>query len=125
MVLAGAAVVLLAMAACYQVAQDRDYLAREAHSFEEDGVKRPQHNPRLNSMAREIPRGNIFDRNGVLLATSDWAELERRREEYEARYFDRRGCSRLDNRHYPFGALPLWSWATCAPARISTRRMRR
>ena len=52
-----AATALLAMAARYQIFQDRDYLARDAHSFEEDGVKRPQHNPRLNSIAREIPRG--------------------------------------------------------------------
>ena len=42
-----------------------------------------QHNPRLNSLAREIPRGDIYDRNGVLLATSSWSELEQRRAEYE------------------------------------------
>ena len=63
---------------------DTDYLARDAQAFEEDGVKRPQHNPRLNSIAREIPRGNIYDRNGIPLATSNWSELERRRAEYEA-----------------------------------------
>ena len=104
-VLAGAALVLVGMAARYQVVEDRDYLARDAHSFEADGVKRPQHNPRLNSIAAEIPRGAIYDRNGIPLATSSWAELERHRKDYEALGISiDQACSRFDNRHYPFGA---------------------
>ena len=59
--------------------EDTDYLARDAHTFEEDGVKRAQHNPRMNSLAREIPRGAIYDRNGIPLATGNWDELERHR----------------------------------------------
>jgi cell division protein FtsW (lipid II flippase) len=83
-VLACAAVALLAIGARYQVLNDSDYLARDAHAFEQDGVKRPQHNPRMNSMAREIPRGGVYDRNGLPLATSSWAELENHRAEYAA-----------------------------------------
>lgn len=105
-VLAGCALALIGMAAYYQVARDRDYLARETKVFEDDGVKRAQRNPRLNSLAHEIPRGNIYDRNGVLLATSDWSELERRRAELEKLGVSiDANCSRLDNRHYPFGSL--------------------
>ena len=104
-VLACAAVVLLAAAARYQVLMDRDYLARDAHSFEADGVKRPQHNPRMNSLAREIPRGTIYDRNGIPLATSSWAELEKHRAEYEGLGVSlEQAASHFDNRHYPFGA---------------------
>lgn len=104
-VLAGAAVVLLAAAARYQVLQDRDYLARDAHSFEADGVKRPQHNPRMNSLAREIPRGAIYDRNGIPLATSSWAELMRHQADYQALGISlEQAASRFDSRHYPFGA---------------------
>jgi len=105
LVLTCAGTALLAMTARYQVFQDRDYLARDAHAFEADGVKRPQHNPRLNSLAREIPRGTIYDRNGVPLATGDWSELERHRAEYAGLGVSiDESCSKFDNRHYPFGA---------------------
>jgi cell division protein FtsI/penicillin-binding protein 2/cell division protein FtsW (lipid II flippase) len=104
-VLACACAALLAMAARYQVVHDREFLARDAHSFEEDGVKRAQHNPRMNSIAREIPRGSIYDRNGVPLATSSWEELERRRADYAALGIQiDDACSRFETRHYPFGA---------------------
>ncbi len=101
-----AAAILLGFAAYYQIAHDQDFLAREAKVFEDDGVKRPQRNPRLNSLAHEIRRGDIFDRNGILLATSDWNELERRRDQYAKLGISiDTACSRLDSRHYPFGAL--------------------
>jgi cell division protein FtsW (lipid II flippase)/cell division protein FtsI/penicillin-binding protein 2 len=104
--LGAAAATLVGFAAYYQVARDQDFLAREAKVFEDDGVKRPQRNPRLNSLAHEIRRGNIFDRNGVLLATSDWNELDRRRDQYSKLGIAiERCCSRLDNRLYPFGPL--------------------
>jgi len=103
--LAVCASVLLSFAAHYQVLHDREYLARDTRVFEDDGVKRAQHNPRINSIAREIPRGEIFDRNGVLLATSDWKALEKRRAQYQTLGIDiEQVCSRLDSRHYPFGA---------------------
>jgi cell division protein FtsI/penicillin-binding protein 2/cell division protein FtsW (lipid II flippase) len=103
-VLAAAALVLLGFAARYQVVRDTDYLARDAHSFESDGVKRPQHNPRMNSIAREIPRGSIYDRNGIPLASSDWQELERHRADYTALAISLdQAASRFDGRHYPFG----------------------
>ena len=105
LVLLVAGVALLTVAARYQVMKDQDYLARDAHSFEQDGVKRPQHNPRMNSLAREIPRGGIYDRNGIPLATSLWPELERHRAEYEALGIEpEKTSSRFDARHYPFGA---------------------
>jgi cell division protein FtsW (lipid II flippase)/cell division protein FtsI/penicillin-binding protein 2 len=104
--LAGCAGVLLVMAGYYQIAHDRDYLERETKVYEDDGVKRAQRNPRLNSLAHEIRRGNVFDRNGVLLATSDWNELERRKADYEKLGVSiDANCSRLDNRHYPFGSI--------------------
>ena len=103
--LAAAACVLLAAAARYQVVKDADYLARDAHAYEQDGVKRPQHNPRMNSLAHEVPRGTIYDRNGIPLASADWSELERHASDYQSLGVDiEQACSRFDNRHYPFGS---------------------
>jgi cell division protein FtsI/penicillin-binding protein 2/cell division protein FtsW (lipid II flippase) len=103
-VIALAGLALLAVAARYQVLKDADYIARDAHSFEQDGLKRPQHNPRLNSIAREIPRGSIYDRNGIPVATSDWVEMEQHRSDYAALGISLdQAVSRFDTRHYPLG----------------------
>jgi len=106
--LATCALVLVGRAAYFQVMHDQDLLAHDVKIFEADGVKRAQHNPRLTSLAREIRRGSIFDRNGVLLATSDWNELERYRTSYEhlCVAFDD-VSSRPDTRHYHIGKLTL------------------
>ena len=97
---------LLARAGYLQILHDGDYIARDARSYEEDGVKRAERNPRINSIAHEIERGNILDRNSLLLATSNWNELEQRRPEFEKLGIPiDQVCSRLDNRHYPFGGL--------------------
>ena len=68
-----------------------------------DKVLRPHQNPRLVLMARDIPRGSIYDRNGLVLATSRPDELQKEiartvRDPLEARKFllERR-------RYYPFG----------------------
>ncbi len=99
---------LLAKAAYLQIWQDQDLLSRDALVFASDGVKRPERNPRLNLLAASIPRGDIYDRNGVLLASSNWAEVERHRGQYETLGVpaDQIG-SPSDSRHYPFGAATL------------------
>ena len=107
-VLAAAGAILLAFALRYQVLRDTDYLARDAHAFEADNVKRAQHNPRINSLAHEIPRGTIYDRNGLPLATGSWEELEHHRDAYAALGVSlETAASRFDTRHYPFGAATL------------------
>jgi len=103
-VMAVAGAVLLCFAARYQIFQDTSYLARDARTYEEDGVKRAQHNPRMNSIAHEIPRGTIYDRNGIPVATGSWDELQRHQAEYEALGVSLDSISRLEGRHYPFGA---------------------
>ncbi|MEO8372661.1 MAG: FtsW/RodA/SpoVE family cell cycle protein, partial [Candidatus Solibacter sp.] len=108
LVLAAAGLILVAFAARYQLLNDREYLSRDARAFEEDNVKRPQHNPRINSLAREIPRGTIFDRNGVPLATSNWQELDRHRDDYRTLGVPvETAVNRFDSRHYPFGAAAV------------------
>jgi cell division protein FtsW (lipid II flippase)/cell division protein FtsI/penicillin-binding protein 2 len=100
------ALTLVARAAYIQVFADQALIARDAFVIQEDGVKRPQHNPRLNSLARELTRGSIFDRNGVLLACSRWSDLESQRATYEQLGVSfEKNCSQLDNRYYPFGPV--------------------
>ena len=59
LVIAAAACVLVDSGRAVPDLEDGDYLARDAHAFELDGVKRPQHNPRMNSLAHEMPRGTF------------------------------------------------------------------
>jgi cell division protein FtsI/penicillin-binding protein 2/cell division protein FtsW (lipid II flippase) len=104
--LAMAAVALLGRAVFVEAVQDKDLVDRDALVFTADGVKRPEHNPRLNLLAAEIPRGNIYDRNGVLLATSSWDELEKHKEEIQKLGVNvEEACRRADWRHYPFGPV--------------------
>jgi cell division protein FtsI/penicillin-binding protein 2/cell division protein FtsW (lipid II flippase) len=99
-----AAVALLARAVYVETIQDQQLVARDALVFTADGVKRPEHNPRLMLLAAEIPRGDIFDRNGVLLATSRWGDLEMHRDELQKLGVDiDEACRRSDIRYYPFG----------------------
>jgi cell division protein FtsW (lipid II flippase)/cell division protein FtsI/penicillin-binding protein 2 len=108
-VLALIALMLVGRAAYFQVFHDQDFIARDTYVIAQDGVKRPERNPRLNSLARELVRGNIYDRNGLPLATSSWADLERHRAEYEKLGIDiDKACSRPDGRYYPFGAATLY-----------------
>lgn len=77
--LAAVLAVILLKAAYVQVARPNQFLTQGTLTLQGDGYRRFQYNPRLADIAREIPRGNILDRNGVLLATSDPAEVEKRR----------------------------------------------
>jgi cell division protein FtsW (lipid II flippase) len=71
-----------------------------------DGGRRYQYNPRLLEIMREIPKGTVYDRNGLPLATSNWSELEKHRADYRALGIDiDRACPRADARYYPFGGL--------------------
>ncbi|MBI4749437.1 MAG: FtsW/RodA/SpoVE family cell cycle protein [Acidobacteria bacterium] len=74
------------------------------------------YNPRLTSIAQLVPRGAIYDRNGIPLATSNWEEIERNRKKYqELGVAVDHVCQRSDLRHYPFGDLLfhlLGNWRT-------------
>jgi cell division protein FtsI/penicillin-binding protein 2/cell division protein FtsW (lipid II flippase) len=102
-VFAACALALIMRATYLEVLHDQDLLAKDALVYTQDGVKRPQHNPRLNLLAATIPRGDIFDRNGMLLATSSWDTLQKRRAQYQALGISIDTLSRFDNRFYPFG----------------------
>src|SRR4051812_3986313 len=69
--LAGALVFLVADAVRIEAWQADTLAVRPSLVEQADGVARYQYNPRLLIAARRIPRGTIFDRNGLALATGD------------------------------------------------------
>jgi cell division protein FtsW (lipid II flippase) len=83
-------------------------LARASLVQQADGVRRYHYNPRLLEAAKEVPKGSIFDRNGVPLATSDIAVIEKHRGAYEKLGVDvTQTVQNQDPRHYPLGT-PLF-----------------
>ncbi len=104
-VLATLAVVVIARFTWIQAAKADDIIARGSLVVQADGVRRYQYNPRLLAVAREIPKGTIFDRNGLPLATSDWTQIETHRPDYQKLGITLdQNVSKQEPRHYPFGA---------------------
>jgi len=105
-VFAAAGVAILAKAAYVQVLRSPAIIGQGTLVVQADGFRRYQYNPRLMEIMAEIPKGTIYDRNGLPLATSNWDELERHRKGYQALGIDiDRACPRTESRHYPFGGL--------------------
>lgn len=103
--LAAAAVVLVARAAWVQVIDKDEIAIRPALVRQADGVRRYQYNPRLMEAARMVPKGDIYDREGVLLASSSWEKIDAQRARYQALGVPlERNVSKTDRRHYPMGA---------------------
>jgi cell division protein FtsW (lipid II flippase) len=106
LIFAGIAAVVVAKAAYVQVLRSGPTVGEGTLVVQADGARRYQYNPRLTEIMRDIPKGTIYDRNGLPIATSDWAQLEKHRAEYAALGIDLdRACPRNESRHYPFGGL--------------------
>ena len=102
---AAAGILLVCRAVYVQVLRADAIAGAGALTMQADGVRRFEYNPRLLSIAASIPRGTIYDRNGIPLATSRWQELEEHREQYQAmgiRLPDTAPAG--ERRHYPLGA---------------------
>jgi cell division protein FtsW (lipid II flippase) len=99
-------VVVLAKAAWVQVARDQAVMGSGTLVVQADGARRYQYNPRFQEVMREIPKGTVYDRNGLPLATSNWEELAKHRSEYQQLGIDiDRACPRADSRYYPLGPV--------------------
>ncbi len=106
LVFAAGGAVVLAKAAWVQVARDQAVMGAGTLVVQADGARRYQYNPRFQDVMREIPKGTVYDRNGLPLATSNWEELAKHRAEYQQLGIDiDRACPRGDSRYYPLGAL--------------------
>jgi cell division protein FtsI/penicillin-binding protein 2/cell division protein FtsW (lipid II flippase) len=105
--LACVACAILARAFVVQVIAADEIAVRASLVQQADGTVRYQYNPRLLQIARRIPRGTIFDRNGLALATEDAAKAEQAQERLKALGLTDAslGCAPLSDRCYPIGTL--------------------
>ena len=98
--------IVLARAFDVQVLRSGPIVGQGTLVVQADGARRFEYNPRLLEIIRELPKGSIYDRNGLPLATSRWEELESHRAEYADLGIDiDHTVSRNDIRYYPLGAL--------------------
>ncbi len=65
------AIFILGVYLKYQVIQRDDILLRPVYVNNSKGYPVINYNPRIQQIADKMPIGNIYDRNGVLIATSD------------------------------------------------------
>ncbi len=106
--LSALAVIVLGRFFWVQVVKADSVLVRPSLVMQADGARRYQYNPRLLEIARSLPKGTIFDRNGIPLATSDWSQIEAHRADYEKLGVTLdQTTSKLNGRQYPLGA-PLF-----------------
>jgi len=100
----GAAV--LGRAGWVQVVRADTFATASSLSEQADGGYRFEYNPRLIAAARKIQRGTIFDRNGLVLATSRPSEIEAIEKTYKkAGVLRERACESSDARCYPLGGV--------------------
>ena len=71
-----AALLPMAMLANVQVRYADDYVIKPHLGLQADGSRRYEYNPRILDLVRQIPRGTVYDRSGLPLAT-DEAEVKR------------------------------------------------
>lgn len=105
---------MLVVAATIQTLRADEYLVRPQLSVQADGGRRFQYNPRVLEALRSIPRGTIYDRRGLPIASNDVAVLQKAAGAYEqlGRKLDEICASSLAPNgsaqlRAPVGAVPL------------------
>ena len=78
------ALIIAGKAAYVQVLRSAAIMGEGTLVVQADGARRYQYNPRFQEIMRDIPKGSIYDRNGLPLATSNWDELEKHRAQLPA-----------------------------------------
>ena len=110
--LAGLAVVLLIVLgrfAWVQAVRADAILVRPTLVVQADGARRYQYNPRILEVARDVPKGTIYDRAGIPLATSDWSLLQKHQADYtKLGVALDQTTSKNETRQYPFGAAMFY-----------------
>jgi cell division protein FtsW (lipid II flippase)/cell division protein FtsI/penicillin-binding protein 2 len=125
-VLTAAAFAIVARAAWVQIPRADAYATMASLGEQADGGYRFEYNPRLLSAARMIPRGTIYDRTGLPLATSRRDEIANLGAMYRKAGIDvSPDCSPDVSRCYPLGGIAYhvlgdWRYETNWGARNSS-----
>ena len=99
-----AALVLLAVAINIQIVHADDYIIRPHLGTQADGGRRFEYNPRVLDIVRLMPRGTIYDRQGMPLATDDPKVIADAREAYARLGVSlAEACPTAGERCYPLG----------------------
>ncbi|HYP15527.1 MAG TPA: FtsW/RodA/SpoVE family cell cycle protein, partial [Bryobacteraceae bacterium] len=107
-VLACALLVVVGKAAWIQLVRADPVVGAGTLTVQGDGFRRYQYNPRLMAIAASIPRGTIYDRNGLALATSNLTEIDKNKPAYARLGINSdANVRREDARHYPLGAVAV------------------
>jgi cell division protein FtsW (lipid II flippase) len=102
--LGAAAIVLLAIIANVQILQADAYVVKPHLGVQADGGRRFVYNPRVLDIVRDIPRGSVYDRRGLPLATSDAAVVAKAGDGYKKLGIPlAEVCSDATERCYPLG----------------------
>ena len=103
--LAVGAAALLAVAINVQVVHADDYAIRAHLGIQADGGRRFVYNPRVLDTVRLMPRGTIYDRRGLPLATDDPQVIADARQAYETLGVSLDdACAASGERCYPLGS---------------------
>ncbi|MDE6340140.1 MAG: FtsW/RodA/SpoVE family cell cycle protein, partial [Muribaculaceae bacterium] len=107
-----AGIILLVTAFRYQVLSREETLIRPAYVTNMEGARIIEYNPRIRLILRKLKAGNIYDRNGLLLATSNRQILTDAKESLTAAGITNEmfseEVSKSKSRYYPFGAHTLF-----------------
>ena len=91
----------------YQVVKRDATLIRPAYVANLQGERIPEYNPRIRLLTNRLDAGNIYDRNGLLLATSSSEQLDEELLKLEQAGLDPVPLMKLSHtrlrRYYPFG----------------------
>lgn len=106
------AAILLGASAKYQILSRGETLIRPAYVTNMEGARIIEYNPRIELVLRKLEAGNIYDRNGLLLATSSRDELFKAKDDLIKAGVSTAMYNSEDNkrkrRYYPFGDHTLF-----------------
>jgi cell division protein FtsI/penicillin-binding protein 2 len=109
-----AGIITLAIKLFYvQVVDRREYIVKQARVVMRNGLPIYSYNPRIDKLTRLLAAGNIYDRKGLILATSEINAIQQNLDSLQKAGISREALQQLMQkrvrRFYPFGEQ-LFFW---------------